>query len=399
MSDALGPVAESRRVLVRARLAVHATFFVSGATLGVWAAHIPVLKGGLGLDDSELGLVLLASGGGAVIAMPTAGALVHRFGAVPICVATGLLLALALALPPYATGGVALALAAALIGFGVGGIDIAMNAHAAAVERAWGRPIMSSIHAFFSIGGLAGGAAGAGMIGLGLHPPLGMGLPALALGAVIAVAGLHLRFGEDGPRDVGPAFRWPSAAVLGFGLLAVCSFLCEGAMMEWSAVFLRDVAGAPIGVAAAAYAAFSAAMTVGRLLGDRFVDHLGPARAVQVSGALSAAALAFVTLAPNPWVAYAGLLLAGLGFANIVPPLFSAVTRVPGVPPASALAMIASMGYGIGLVGPPMIGFVSDASSLRFGFAILVMAALVIAIGAPRIMTEPVSPPAAPRRG
>lgn len=384
--------------LARARIAVHSIFLVSGASLGVWAAHIPALKSGLGLDDSELGLVLFSTGVGAVVAMPTAGALVHRFGAVRICVAAGLLLSLALALPPHAPNGPLLGLSAALIGLGVGMIDIAMNAQAAAIERAYGRPIMSSIHAFFSIGGLVGGAAGAGLIGLGAPPPFGMGLPALALAATTLAAARWLDFGGDEPREAGPAFRLPNAAVLGLGLLAVCSFLCEGAMMEWSAVFLRDVAGAPLGLAAGGYAAFSAAMVVSRLIGDRIVHALGTARAVALSGAVSATGLLILTLAPDPLVAYAGIVIAGFGFGNIVPPLFSAATRAPGVPPAAALAMVASMGYAVGLAGPPAIGFVSDAVGLRYGFAILVAAALVIALGAGRAM-RPVSLPRALRRG
>jgi fucose permease len=380
--------AASRRGLMRARLATLALFFVSGASLGVWAAHIPLLKAGLGLDDSTLGLVMLAMGAGALLAMPTAGALVHRCGAVRICIASGLFLGAALALPPHAPAAPALGFAAFLIGLGVGGIDIAMNAHAAALERAWGRPIMSSIHAFFSIGGLAGAAGAAGMIALGAGAPLGMGVPALVLAAAVAASGLWLRFAEDEPAEPGPALRLPSRAVLALGLLAVCSFLCEGAVMEWSGVFLRDVTAAPLALAAGGYAAFSASMTVGRLLGDRFVHALGPARAVQASGAIAAVAFAVVAIAPNPSVAYAGVLLAGLGLANVVPPLFSAAGRVPGVAPAAALAMVASMGYGGGLVGPPLIGFLSDAAGLRFGFALLAALAAALAFGSSRTLAR-----------
>lgn len=376
-----------RRALVRARVATLALFFVSGASLGVWAAHIPLLKAGLALDDSTLGLVMLAMGCGALVAMPAAGALIHRFGAVRMCVASGVFLAAALALPPHAPSASVLGVAAFLVGVGVGGIDIAMNAHAAALERAFGRPIMSSIHAFFSIGGLFGAAGAAGLIGLGAGAPLGMGLSALVLALLVAAASLWLRFAEEEEEvEAGPAFRLPSRAVLALGALAVCSFLCEGAVMEWSAVFLRDVAGAPLAVAAGGYAAFSASMTFGRLAGDRFVERLGPARAMQVSGGLAAIAFTVVALAPNVWVAYAGILLAGLGLANVVPPLFSAAGRVPGVAPAAALAMIASMGYGGGLLGPPVIGLLSDAVGLRVGFALLIALSAAIAIGAPRAL-------------
>jgi fucose permease len=393
MTAAAEPLAPSRGALWRARLATLALFFVCGAALGVWAAHIPLLKSGLGLDDSTLGLVMLTMGVGAVVAMPCSGALIHRFGAVAISIASGLALAAAIALPPHMPNVVLLAASAFFLGFSLGAIDIAMNAHAAAVEKAFGRPIMSSIHAFFSIGGLFGAAGAAGLVGLAVGAKVGMGAGALVLALIVAGSARFLAFEDRPETEGGHGLRLPSRAVLLLGVLTVCSFLCEGAMMEWSALFLRDVAGAPIGMAAAGYAAFSATMTVGRLVGDRFVRAVGPARAVQLSGALAAVSLLVVTLAPNPWVAFAGLLAAGLGFANIVPPLFSAATRAPGVAPSAALAMVASMGYSGGLLGPPAIGFLSDAFGLRFGFGLLVVAAAVVALFARRAVSPPAPQP------
>lgn len=385
--------APTRAALRRARLATLALFFVCGAALGIWAAHIPLLKTGFALDDSTLGLVMLAMGVGAVVSMPIAGVLIHRFGAVAASIGTGLALGAALAVPPHMPSALLLGLSSFALGIALGGIDIAMNAHAAAVERAFGRPIMSSIHAFFSIGGLFGAAGGAGLVALETGAKLGMGVGAAAIVAVVLASARFLAFEDRPETEGGHGFRLPSRPVLLLGVLAVCSFLCEGAMMEWSALFLRDVAGAPLGLAAAGYAAFSATMTVGRLVGDRFVHALGPARAVQFSGALAAVALLTVTLAPNPYVAFAGLLAAGLGFANIVPPLFSASTRVPGVAPSAALAMVASMGYSGGLLGPPSIGFLSDAFGLRVGFGLLVVAALIIALCARRAISPPPAPP------
>ncbi|MFC3691003.1 MFS transporter [Chenggangzhangella methanolivorans] len=389
MTAAAEPIAPSRRTLWRARLATLALFFVCGAALGVWAAHIPLLKSGLALDDSTLGLVMLAMGIGAVVAMPCSGALIHRFGAVAVSIASGLAIAVALALPPHMPDPVTLGLSAFLLGLSLGGIDIAMNAHAAAVEKAFGRPIMSSIHAFFSIGGLFGAAGAAGLVGLAVGAKLGMGAGGAVVALIVLAAARFLAFEDRPETEGGHGLRLPSRAVLLLGLLTVCSFLCEGAMMEWSALFLRDVAGASLGLAAAGYAAFSATMTIGRLLGDRFVEALGPARAVQLSGAVAAVSLLVVTFAPNPWVAFAGILAAGLGFANIVPPLFSAATRAPGVAPAAALAMVASMGYSGGLLGPPAIGFLSDAFGLRFGFGLLVVAAAIVALFARRTISPP----------
>ncbi|GLK67767.1 MFS transporter [Hansschlegelia plantiphila] len=381
--------APSRSGLQRARVAVTALMFVTGAGLGVWAAHIPLLKAGLALDDATLGLVLLAMGVGAVASMPAAAMLIHRFGAAPVATCAGASFAAALAAPPFAPTALALAGAALAIGLAVGVLDISMNAQAAAVERAWRRPIMSSVHAFFSVGGLAGGAAGAGLIGAGAGAPLGMGLVAAVLISLVVGTSRWLALAGGEPSTGERPFGRPNAAVVALGALTLCSFVCEGGLMEWGAVFLRDAAGAPLAVAAGGYAAFSAAMTVGRLLGDRIVGGLGAGRAMQASGALATLALALVVVAPNPWVAYAGIALAGFGFANVVPMLFSAAGRVAGVAPAAALSMIATVGYGGQLLAPPGVGFLAHAFGLRVGFLVFVAAAAVIAVFGRRVVSPP----------
>lgn len=374
--------APDRPQLTRARISVTALFAVLGAGAGVWAAHIPVLKAGLGLADDALGLVLLALGVGALVAMPIAAALVHRFGAAAVAVWGGLAYAAAFAVPPLAPTAPLLALGAFAIGVGFGVLAIAINAHAGAIERAWGRPIMSSVHGFFSVGGLIGAGAGAGLIALGAGARVDMALSAAALIAVVAAASARIRLPLGDDADAGPVFRKPTPALMGIGVLVMCSFLCEGAMMEWSAVFLREAAGAPLALAASGYAASSAAMATGRLVGDGVVSRFGRRATVQASGALAAASLTLIILAPNPWAAYAGVILTGFGLANIVPALFSAATRVAGVQPAAAIAMVSTVGYGGQLAGPPAIGFLSHAFGLRVGFLVLVVAALTIAVGA-----------------
>ncbi|GLK80342.1 MFS transporter [Methylopila turkensis] len=372
-----------RRMLTLARISVAAIFLVSGAGLGVWAAHIPLLKAGLGLDDAGLGFVLLAMGVGAVLAMPVTGLVLHRFGAAPTTIVAGALFSAAVALPPHAPDAAALMASAFMLGALIGGLDVAMNAHAAAIEKALGRPIMSSIHAFFSIGGLAGSAGAGGLIALGLSPAAGMGAGAAALLAITALAALRLAIPGGGAEEA-HGLRLPKGAVLGLGALALLAFLAEGAMIDWSAVYMSQAVGAGPALAAYGYAAFSAAMTAARLTGDRVVGRLGPLRTVQASGVVAAAGLCLVVAAPAPWVALAGFAIAGLGFANVVPVLFSASTRLPGIAPGAALAMVATMAYGGGLMGPPLIGFLSNAYGLRVAFLLLVAAGLVIAVGVRR---------------
>lgn len=383
------PISLDARRIARARLSVTALFFVAGVGLGVWSAHIPILKAGLALGDGTLGLVLLSMGIGAVIAMPASAGVVHRFGPARVAAVASLVFALGLAAPPFAPNAVALGVVAFVLGVSLGVLDIAMNAHAGAVEQATGKPIMSSIHAFFSVGGLTGGAAAAGLIGLGASPFESLGATAALLVAVTAAASLGLELpGAEPPSEGGHGLRWPTAAAAGLGLLALCAFECEGAMLEWSAVFLRDAVGAPLAMAAAGYAVFSAAMTTGRLFGDRVVARLGPARTIGWSGALTSVALAGLIAAPNVAFAYPALLVAGLGLSNIVPIVFSAASRVPGVPPAAALAMVATLGYGGQLLAPPSIGFLSTAFGLRAGFVVLLAGAVVIALTGRRIVSR-----------
>ncbi|MFD1333920.1 MFS transporter, partial [Methylopila musalis] len=191
MTELSHAAGHARRLLL-ARAAVVAIFFISGAGLGVWAAHMPLLKGGLSLSDGDLGGVLLGMGLGAVGAMPLTGLLLHRFGAVGVTVAAALAFSVALALPPQAPDGRTLMLCALLLGALMGALDVAMNAQAAAIEKAYGRPIMSSVHAFFSIGGLFGAAGAGGLIALDAGAGLGMGICAAVLALVSAVAALRL---------------------------------------------------------------------------------------------------------------------------------------------------------------------------------------------------------------
>ncbi|MFC7053587.1 MFS transporter [Hansschlegelia quercus] len=382
----------SRAHLLRVRVATTSLFFICGVGLGIWSAHIPLLKVGLRLGDGELGLVLLAMGVGAVAVMPFTALVVHRFGSAASSSAAALAYSAALALPPLAPNLLLLAASAFLIGLAVGLLDIAMNAHAGLVEQAWGRPIMSSIHAFFSLGGLAGGAAGAGLVWIGIGAPAAMALSAAALVTIAAVASFFLPLPGVEASGEAHALRLPSLAVAGLGLLALCSFVCEGAAMEWSGVFLRDVAGAPLALAAGGYAAFSLAMATGRLFGDRVVGRFGPILTITTSGVAASAALLLLIAAPTPWAAYAALMLSGLALSNVVPIVFSGASRVPGVPPAAALAMIATVGYGGQLLAPPSIGFLSDLFGLRAGFLVLFIGAVVIAFAGASVLNR-LAPP------
>jgi fucose permease len=191
--------------------------------------------------------------------------------------------------------------------------------------------------------------------------------------------------GVAGQAKTGSGFAWPRRAVLGIGALCLLAFLFEGAVFDWTAVYMHDVAGASLGFASAGFAGFSLSMAATRFAGDAFTRRFGPARVLAGGAGLAGAGIALACAVPHPLAVTAGLTLAGFGQANIVPLLFSAAGRVPGVSPAAGVAMAATMGYGAFLLGPPAIGFLADAIGLRAALLVLVACALAIAAGARRL--------------
>lgn len=358
------------------RVAVAAVFFANGLGIGAWAGALPLLKSTLGLGDGALSLVLLGFAAGAVVSMPVTGALAPRWGSGRTTWLAGLAFAAALALPPLAGGLLALMAAAFILGASNGALDVSMNAHASQIEGRWGRPIMSSFHAAFSIGGLTG-AALAGFL-VAVEPQAVLWMPATI--AVVLVAGFAPDLGP-GERMIaadGPRFVRPGRAALALCAVALICMLIEGAMADWSAVYLATVGGSPVSVAAAGYAGFSLAMALGRLFGDRFVHRLGGPQVIRRGALLAAAGLVLATLSPG-WPSILGFTLVGIGLSNVVPAVFSAAGRM-GASSATGIAMAASAGYAGFLAGPPIIGSIATLSSLRVGIALLAFAALAVAL-------------------
>ena len=259
-----------------ARLAVSVIFFLNGAVLASWIPHIPEIKASHGLSDGRLGLVLLAMAAGAITAMPIAGAMVARFGSRTMTTIAAITFALVLPLPILSPSVPLLAAALFILGAWNGTLDVSMNAHAVAVEQRYGRPIMSSFHALFSLGGLAGaaiaGLAIASGVGRVTHVLIASGV---AVAIIASVVGRLLPTAPETTKQA-PTFAWPSRALLGLGSLAFLGLLAEGAMADWSAVYLHDILRATPSLAASGFAAFSLAMALGRFSGDSLVLRYGP---------------------------------------------------------------------------------------------------------------------------
>ena len=375
----------SSRTLMQAAWGVRAQFFVSGALFATWGVHVPSIKSHYALGEQALAIAMLAAGAGALLALTQAGRVVGRFGPRGVTLATGLAcaasIALLLAFDGYA------ALLAVMLAYGTAGslMDVSINAEASELERLTGRPMMSGFHGMFSLGGMTGAVAGSAFHVLNVGATQHLAAAALASAAMI-IAGGSLMLRMQGPANTGSPMSLPTGPLLLMGALAALGLIGEGAMYDWSVLYLVQELRADAGVAALAYASFSAAMAAARFGGDRVRARLAAMALLRLSGALSAGGMLLALLLPHPAAALVGFALVGLGFANVVPVLFSAAARVPGVTPAHGIAAVASLGYLGMMAGPPLIGIIAERASLTTGLYTVVVFAAVLGLAARRAL-------------
>ena len=359
-------------------------FFVNGAAMATWVPLIPSVQQKLNLNAGELGIALLGVAVGAVMAIPTTGWLVGRAGGRRVVTLAAIASCIILPFLPLAPALPVLTLALVLFGASLGMMDVAMNIHGAVVEALYQRPLMSTFHGFYSIGGFAGALVSGALAAAGAVPFSRALWPAVLLAAVAIVG--HRSLPPEQPRTTShrstlrvhlAGLSWPLVAL---GIMAFCSFLSEGASGDWSALYVHKTLGADPAFAATAFAAFSIAMAIGRLSGDWLTKRLGATVLVRCGGALAAVGLSATLLLGKPGVALVGFGLIGLGLANVVPTLFSAAGRSRSLPPRVAIAAVASAGY-IGLLaGPPLIGFAAQAFTLPRALTAVVVCCGIIAV-------------------
>jgi MFS family permease len=378
----------------RARWAVAAIFLANGAIIGTWAAHIPLVAERLGMDHSQLGIALLAMALGALIAMPLGGAAISRLGSAIVTRAATIALLVCFALPLLAPSPLVLILTLLAFGASNGLLDVAMNAHGVLVENRLGRPVMSSFHGMWSLGGLIG--AGAAAVLLPLMPAFGEGLVAIGAAAAVGLPALFYLLPTAIDVHAGDhAFALPGRATFALGALCFLAMSTEGAVLDWSALHLEHSLALGPGLAATGFAAFSASMAAGRFIGDWLRGHIGAVTLVRASAIISAVGLAVALVAPFAAVAVLGFAAVGLGMSNLVPIFFGAAGKIPGQAPGTAIAAVATMGYTGFLAGPPVIGFVADATSLAVALGLIVLACILIAIAAWTVAPAEKAAPAA----
>lgn len=365
---------------LKERVSTLGVFLANGFGIGAWAVEVPRIKESLSLSDTSLGIALFAFALGAIVAMPLAGQLAPRFGSGRATGLLGAAFVVALPLPAFAPNLATLFIALLALGAANGALDVSMNGHASTIETQWKSPIMSSFHASWSAGGLLGAATGAMLQKGGIGAIGGLVLPDVFIAAlIVAAAVLALR--DLGPRAAAASngFAWPSAGVMKLAMLAFLCMMVEGAVADWSAVYLRSALNEEASVAAVGYSAFAFSMAACRLVGDVSVRRFGSSKVVGLGGLLAVAGFALVLSLPTVFTACAGFAMVGVGLANIVPVIFSAAGRST-VTPAVGVSMAATAGYAGFLIGPPLIGFGAGLLGLRLALGVLVVATLIVCL-------------------
>lgn len=360
------------------QMATRAAFFVPGFAIACWAPLVPFAKARAGLDDALLGVLLLCLGLGSLLSMPLAGMLAARHGCRTVMLVTVLMMVLMLPLLAVASTPLTIGAVLLVFGAGIGAMDCVMNMQAVVVERESGRAMMSGFHAFYSIGALSGAA----LVTLLLSIGGGALLSTLVVAAgVVAITSLSSRWWRSERAEQGESsFALPRGVVIVIGAVCFISFLAEGSMLDWSAVFLHDVRGVELAHAGWGFVAFNIAMTATRLFGDRLVNQLGSSKAVLLGGLLACAGFALATLVPSFGVALLGYALVGIGCANIVPVMFSLAGRQTRMPESVAIPAVTTMGYAGVLLGPAAIGFIAQQWSLPTAFLMAAAALAVVAV-------------------
>ena len=381
------------------RRSVLALFALNGFLYASWAARVPQIQAQYGIDDSTMGFVLIAASGGAFASMPFAAYINERLGVSRVALLSSLVYIAVL--PAIALGSSAPVLFAlyGAMGVGFGLLDVAMNAQAVEVERLYARSIISSFHAGFSGSMIAGALVGSAVIALDwpfawhltLASALGLGLLAFAHTRRLPDELLDAHATAD--EGSGDAFRLPVRATWLIGAIGFCSMMSEASISDWTAKYMLEVAESGPAISTWSLAAFSIAMTVGRLRGDRLRDTIGDPAILRWGSLLALGGLALSLALPHPFTTILGAGLVGTGLSVAVPIVFSLSGKLPGLSPSAALAMVTTISY-LGLfIGPAVIGFLAEGFGLRVGYGFILAALGVLVVLVRRLRVPAVAAP------
>ena len=360
-----------------------ARFVIHGLAISTWISRIPAIKASLALSDGALGLALLGMAVGSLPAIPVCGWLVSRFGSKRTCSWTTTGLCVTLLLPGLAVNAATLFAALVVFGAAAAANGVAINAQAVSAEKSLGTPTMSRFHAMFSAGGMAGAAMGGLVASRGVGALAHFGIAAMLFLALAAATSSMMLDSRPDLREAAERrlrLRAIPKVLLLLSAIGFCIFLSEGAIADWTAVYLKQELRAGAAIAALGYGVFSASMAVARLCGDAITVRFGPVATIRGGAILAACGLSWALLSPTPAWALPGFALVGAGYSSIIPLVFAASGRVSCVSEGAGVATVSGLGFLGFLVGPPLIGFIAEVTSLRAGLLVVVALSVTAAV-------------------
>lgn len=358
------------------RLAVNLFFLINGFVYATWASRIPALQDALNLSNKQIGIILLVHAIGAFIAMPITGFLIARFSSKKVTAVSGLLFPFFFLFIPWAQSFMLVLIPFFTMGMATGMMDVAMNAQAVEVEKAYHKPIMTTFHALFSIGMVLGGILGGIAISNGFPPSQHFPVVFIVTILFLFFSAKQLYPDESSKHNDDPWFVLPKGALIGLGIIGFCCMMGEGAISDWSTIYMKKIVRSEEYLYAYGLTGFAAMMTLGRLLGDRGRQRFGDYKMLISGSLLSLIGIGLVLGLVNPFIVIAGFAIVGLGLSNIVPIVYSLAGSMPNIKPGVGIAMVTTIGYTGFMIGPPVIGFVADVSTLHT--ALFLLAALFI---------------------
>lgn len=363
----------------RQRVALSAVFFQSGLCFSSWASRIPDIKQAFMLDDADLGLLLLIKPFGSFLGLPLAGWFVDNYGSrfsVGVAIVAYSLCLVMISLSPTVH-----VLAAVLFVFGMCAnlVNVSVNTQALNVQQHYGRVVMASFHGLWSIAGFTG--AGIGALAISANMEVHVHFITVAV-IILLLLSLSFPFLNKEKSSVRGGFTLiiPDKPILKLGIVCFCSMLCEGCMFDWSGVYFKQVIGAEEEMVTTGFIAFMSMMALGRFISDSFTNKWGTHVVLQFSGALIFAGLLLAVMMPYFVTGIIGFFLVGLGTSSVVPLTYTEVGKIRSGAPGKSIAMVATIGYFGFLLGPPLIGFIADALTLRVSFSLVALAGLCITV-------------------
>lgn len=364
-------------------------FLAAGIGIGAWASSLPLLAAGVGLDKGQLGLVLLCFAFGAIVLMINIGRYIDRaISSRMLSLCGSLLFGASFLVIPLIGDPILLGAVVFFAGAAFGTLDVAMNTEASQAERETGRHMMSSFHALFSIGNLAGAFLVGQLISHGGDLRICLGVAGvLVMLLTLSARMVRTKAAREAPDLHSETLSAKTVAldarqrtlILLLGSIAFLALLAEGGMMDWTAIYMIDILGASDSHGAYAFALFAAAMAAGRLVGDAVTRRVGHVSLIRAGGLLCALSVGILLLADSVVLCLAALALCGLGVANMVPAVFARAGSVGADAAGKAISIVTTMGYSGLLLGPALLGFLAQATSLVVSFGLIMLAFLVIA--------------------